>query len=253
MPDSFLLGQYFSKIRKVILDTCEIRNLLFLTFKVFVGSTVGVSVVYIIRRNSNAEHRSHNELKTELFRSLEDFSGNKSQMYKYSQSYFLTTDLKRFRLFFRNEDFEMANFVDKVVKKDYLGDIVKFSSGLIGKEGKEGIVSEEKVDNRWHWGLISGDEINRYLLSKPSYFILYDIKMLKSGFRDAKYDEPKLLMRQTGDRLIVTYDSCNLLCLNNLHVGNLLNSFHLLKPILAILNSELMTYYYRKISLEEGY
>lgn len=252
VPDSFLLGQYFSKIRKVILDTCEIRNLLFLIFKVFVGSTVGVSVVYIIRRNSNAEHRSNNELKAELFRNLEDFSCNRSQMYKYSQSYFLTTDYNRFRLFFRKEDFKMVNFVDTVVKKEYLGDIVKFSSGLIGKEGKEGIISEEKVDSRWHLGLISGEEINRYLLSKPCHFILYDIKILKSGFRDAKYDEPKLLMRQTGDRLIVTYDSCNLLCLNNLHVGNLLKLSHSLKQILAILNSKLMTYYYRKISLEEG-
>ncbi|MDK2946329.1 MAG: hypothetical protein PWQ85_1108 [Geotoga sp.] len=252
VPDSFLLGQYFSKIRRFILDNCEIKKLLFLTFKVFVGSTVGVSVIYIFRRNSDERQRINNNLKAELFKSLDDFSNNKSQRYQYSQSYFFKTDLNRFRLFFRREDFEIIDFVETLVKREYLGKIVKFSSGLIGKKGKEEITSKEKVNNKWHWGLISGEEINRYLLNKPGHFILYDTKLLKSGFKDAKYDEPKLLMRQTGDRLIVAYDNYNLLCLNNLHVGNLLRPSYSLKQILIMLNSKLMTYYYRKISLEEG-
>jgi hypothetical protein len=252
VPDSFLLGQYFSKIRKVVLDTCEIKGILFLKFKVFVGSTVGISVVYIFRKNLNQENRLQNELQTALFESFDDFANNKGQMYRYGQSYFLTTDLHRFRLFFRKEDFEVINFIDKKVKKEYLGSICKFSSGLIGKKGKEEIISKEKIDKRWQWGIISGEEINRYQLSKPTHFILYDPNILKSGFKDAKYNEPKLLMRQTGDKLVATFDCCNFLCLNNLHIGNFITSPNLLKSILTIVNSKLMTYYYRKISLEEG-
>ncbi|MBC2693887.1 MAG: hypothetical protein HF982_01105, partial [Desulfobacteraceae bacterium] len=182
---------------------------------------------------------------------MDDFVSNNGQSYTYEQSYFSTFELNKFRLFFKKEDIEMVKFID-MLKIDYLGNIIKFSSGLIGKKGKEEIISEEKINKKWLLGLISGDEMNRYLLSHPNYFILYDRKILKSGFRDAKYDEPKLLMRQTGDRLISTYECSNLLCLNNLHIGNQLNISYPLKAILTILNSELITYYYRTISLEEG-
>jgi len=252
VPDSYLLGRYFSNIRRVILDTCKIKKILFLPFKVFVGATIGISIIYFFQNNSDTECRNGNNLKAELFSSLEDLSNNISQMYQYSQSYFSTTAYNRFRLFFNDEYFKIVSFMDDNTTKQNLGNIVKFSSGLIGKSGKDDIICKEQIDKRWKSGLISGEEINRYLLHRPNNFILFDVEILKSGFKDAKYDEPKLLMRQTGDRFFLTYDCSNLLCLNNLHVGNILNQTYSLKTILLLINSDLMVFYYQAISLEEG-
>ena len=252
VPDSFLLGRYFSKNRRFILDKCKIKHILFLPFKVFIGATVGISVIYIFKNDLGVERQKCNDFKAELSTSLEDFSNNISLMHQYNQSYFSATAYNRFRLFFRKNEFEIINFIDLNSKEDILGDIVKFSSGLIGKKGKDEIISDEKNDDRWHLGFILGEEIGRYSLDTPVNFILFDTDILKSGFRNAKYNEPKLLMRQTGDTLITTYDCSNLLCLNNLHVGNILKSRYSLKTILPLLNSKLMTFYYHKISLEEG-
>lgn len=254
VPDSFLLGRYFSKIRKTVLATCEIRNLLFLTFKVFVGSTVGVSVVYIIRRNSNTEHRNNNQLKAELLKNLDDFSGNRSQMYKYSQSYFLTTDFNRFRLFFRKEDFDIVNYTDKNAKNK----IKKYLTGHTGVRsliGQENIISKEPKDKYYKRGLISSAQVIRYSLSYKGDFININPPLLNKGGWDKNVVEnPKILIRQTGDRIIATTDYQRFYHLNNLHsfspnTPEIIESFN---SLLSIINSWFITWYYRKISLEEG-
>jgi hypothetical protein len=63
---------------------------------------------------------------------------------------------------------------------------------------------------------------------------------------------PKIFVRQTADRITSAFDDANLLCLNNLHVGNSITNNHDIMALLVILNSSLLTWYYRKISLEEG-
>lgn len=59
-------------------------------------------------------------------------------------------------------------------------------------------------------------------------------------------------MRQTGDSLICAVDDIHLLCLNNVHVGNLRDKRYSLKYIAAIINSTLLNYYYRSLALESG-
>ena len=59
-------------------------------------------------------------------------------------------------------------------------------------------------------------------------------------------------MRQTGDSIICAYDDSGLLALNNVHIGNRISESYDLKYVTAILNSSLMDWYYRTISLESG-
>ena len=133
-----------------------------------------------------------------------------------------------------------------------LGKIVNFASGLIGKEGKDSIISTKKTSAKWLPGLVSGKEVLRYAINRSGHFILWDIPKLHSGFKEAIYDAPKIFMRQTGDTIIAAYDDNNLLCLNNLHVGNIINEDYDLKYVLACLNSKLLNHYYHLISLEFG-
>ena len=58
VPDSFLLGRYFSKIREFILQISEIGHILLLPFSVF-QATVGFSVVYLFQRKKVVDPNHH--------------------------------------------------------------------------------------------------------------------------------------------------------------------------------------------------
>ncbi len=88
------------------------------------------------------------------------------------------------------------------------------TSGLIGKKGKNEIISRERRGADWYPGLLSGSEIRKYIVNYEGNFIRFNTKILKSGFKDANYFVPKILLRQTGDSLVAAYDDNNMLCLN---------------------------------------
>ncbi|MFA5265885.1 MAG: N-6 DNA methylase, partial [Opitutaceae bacterium] len=69
VPDSFLLGMYFSKIRALILRECDIRQIALLPFKVF-KADVGFSVVYLFERNGR--NHAANALRSITASSCED-------------------------------------------------------------------------------------------------------------------------------------------------------------------------------------
>ncbi|MEM1724846.1 MAG: TaqI-like C-terminal specificity domain-containing protein, partial [Thermoplasmata archaeon] len=248
-PDSFLLGRYFSKLRSFILRTSAIKLILMFEEDFWESGVVGRPVIIILQKELDVEKRRNNFVTSILIKGNKLSEENMSS-YSYPQYYFETTPFNRFRLFFNNFD---KHFVEKIEKNNItLSSVVSFASGLIGKEGKSKIISKKKLGENWLPGLVSGDEINKYLINYAGNFILFDIKKLKSGFKEANYFEPKLFLRQTGDSLIAAYDTHNLLCLNNLHVVNLKDKKYDLRYILALLNSKLLNYYYRVISLEFG-
>jgi len=249
-PDSFLLGRYFSKLRRYILDGCRIIEILMFEKDFWESGVVGRPVISLLERELDSNVRKNNNPAYKLYHSLDDFNKSIVKAYSYPQSYFDNISFNRFRLFFESRQKSIADKLQMGSKP--LSDFMNFASGLIGKKGKDQIISKEKKGQDWYSGLLSGGEIERYVVNNEGNYILFDTKILKSGFKEAKYFEPKILLRQTGDSLIAAYDDKNLLCLNNLHVGNLKNRKGNIKYILALLNSNLLNYYYHLISLETG-
>lgn len=209
---------------------------------------VGRPVIIVLQREANKKARASNKVVARLC----DFDGEHPtfKSYQYPQSYFDSMLYNRFRLFF---DAKSKRFVEAMEQDAVpLGKIVSFASGLIGQEGKDSIVSTKKLSNKWLPGLLSGGEIRRYSITYAGNYILYDKSKLHSGFKDADYFSPKIFMRQTGDTIIASYDDVHYLCLNNLHVGNLIDQHYDLKYVLACLNSSALNHYYHLISLEFG-
>ncbi|MCL0105683.1 Eco57I restriction-modification methylase domain-containing protein [Thermodesulfovibrionales bacterium] len=249
-PDSFLLGRYFSKLRRFILRTCKIKEIVMFEKDFWESGVIGRPVVTVLKKELDTDLRESNMPFYKLYHSLNDFNTEIFRAFSYSQNYFNNTSYSRFTLFFEKSE---KSLVDKLqVGSKSLSVFVTFASGLIGKKGKNEMISREKRGQDWHPGLLSGSEIKKYIVNYEGNFIHFDTKVLKSGFKDAHYFEPKILLRQTGDSLVAAYDDNNLLCLNNIHVGNLKDKKYSLKYILALLNSTLLSYYYRLISLETG-
>jgi len=251
LPDSFLLGKYFSKLRKYILGKCCIKGFVMFKEDFWKSAVVGRPTILILQKIKEKDKRSSNKVTAILCETLNDFMEGKCSSYSYSQNYFINTPLNRFRLFFSEWSMKYVRKIDEHSDTVHLGDLISLASGLIGLKGKDGIISKSQTSKKWMPGLISGEEINRYSIQYMNNYILYDIKHLKSGFKDAKYNEEKVLIRQTGDSLIGAFDDNRYLCLNNIHVGNLKNKEYNLKYILAIINSQLLNTYYQLISLEK--
>ena len=247
VPDSFLLGRYFSKIRGLIVDHNHILSVLLMTFKVF-DATVGFPVVYMFMRTAsvNEAHRLSARF-AEQPQAVQ--RGNYAQC-SYEQSYFSQTKFNRFRLFFQKRVMDLVLKMEQNCRE--LGQVVRFSSGLIGVDGQDTIVHRSQQNDKWLPGIISGSEVKRYCVCPDGYYILYDKNHIKSGYDCVDYFSEKLLMRQTGDCLICAIDRSGLLALNNVHVGNLLDARHSLLYIEALMNSSLLNFYYRAISLETG-
>jgi adenine-specific DNA-methyltransferase len=250
IPDSFLLGRYFSKLRRYILNNCAIEEVVLFMKDFWKYGIVGRPVIIILRKETDEKKRKSNELTAKLYATKDDINQDRFKSFSYPQSYLEKTSYNRFRLFF---DKASKGFVTKIEKSSVaLGEIIQFSSGLIGKEKKAKIISPKKHSDKWLRGLVNGGEVTRYSIFYKENFILYDTTKLKSGFKDANYFEPKIFLRKTGDAIVATLDRKNLLCLDNLHVGNLINKEYDLRYIIAILNSRTMNKYYNHISLELG-
>ncbi|RLG34505.1 hypothetical protein DRN98_02445, partial [Methanosarcinales archaeon] len=251
VPDSFLLGRYFSKIRRFILDTAKIREIVLFLEDFWPHGTVGRSVIIILEKEKDEASRLKNKVAVKLSPRLEDIFKGDVKTYSYEQRYFESVLHNRFRLFF---DEESKSFVERIEEKGIgLNEIASIYTGVRSKVGQKNIISKEKKGERWYPGLISGSEIGRYWLGYTGYFLHIEPSILWSGGWDPEVVlKEKLLMRQTGDSIVATYDPDKYYHLNNLHSLILENEGYDLKYILAILNSRLMNHYYHLISLELG-
>ncbi len=254
IPDSFLLGRYFSKLRRYILNNCAIEEVVLFLKDFWKYGIVGRPVIIILRKETDEKKRKSNELIAKLYATSDDINQDKFKSYSYPQSYFEKIPFNRFRLFF---DRASKSFVAKMEKNTIpLGDengIVSIHVGVRSKIGQKKIVSESKRGTNWKRGLISGGQVKRYSLNYQGHFINIDSEILWSGGWDSKIvSSKKLLLRKTGDSLIATYDHKGFYHLDNLHSIVLTEKGYNLKYVLAILNSQLMNHYYHLISLELG-
>lgn len=249
VPDSFLLGRYFSKIREFILQISEIEHILLLPFSVF-QATVGFSVVYLFQRKKVVDPNHH--LTARLAMTTEDIGAGKFKEFSYPQKLFYSINHKRFRLFFDKEVMDLIAKIEKGSKE--LGNFMTGRTGVRSMIGQKKIVATEKKGEKWQRGLISGSQVLKYKIIDEGNYINIDPKLLNKGGWD--YDvihNPKILVRQTGDTLIAAVDYDGFYHLNNIHsfAPNAQNNNRLdILYLLALFNSKLLAFYYKNISLE---
>lgn len=251
LPDSFLLGRYFSKLRRYILNLTSIKEIVLILEDFWPHGTIGRSVIIFLKKESDEKQRRNNKVIVRLCQTLEDFGKRNFLTYSYKQEYFENIKYNKFRLFFNRQSKELIEKIERDSKK--LEEIVSIHTGVRSKIGQKMIISKIEQGKTWKKGLISGSEMNRYIMRYEGHFLNIEPNILWSGGWDPKVVlRDKLLMRQTGDSLIATYDDKKYYHLNNLHSIILKDEQYSLKYVLAILNSKLMNHYYHLISLELG-
>ena len=247
VPDSFLTGQYFTKLRNFMLQNCSFREFFFIRQKLF--RAVPGSLVIYFAAGKKADRK--NTFSAAMAGDTADFTLPESG-YKMLQSEFAGNHRQRFRLFFDEKTHRMVkNMEAESICR--LGDLLKLSSGIIGKNGKASIISDKPVTSSFKPGVTSGKAIpgNGKVLWDGMY-INSDKDAIKSGISNVDYNSAKIMIRQTGDRIIAGVDYNNLLALNNIHIGNSQVPDLDLEELCSYLNSPEMVRYYQAITLESG-
>ncbi|MCK4315195.1 MAG: Eco57I restriction-modification methylase domain-containing protein, partial [Anaerolineae bacterium] len=254
VPDSFLLGQYFSKIRNLILRTSVVDRIVLILEDFWPAGSIGRSVVYVLQSAKPGDKNSENEVRVILADTLQSFRQDLTVENQYGQGLFERAHLNRFRLFFDDT-------VKRIVKNmesgaELLSNVVKFYSGLIGKAGKASIVVKGQPSDyspdRYGRLIESGANLDRYSLVFADHYIRREKRLYKSGYDVQKYLNPKMFLNQTGDSLKACFDAEGYFCLNNMHIGYPVTDRYDLRYINALLCSRLLGFYYHSISLESG-
>jgi len=245
VPDSFLLGIYFSKIRSLILRNSNIKFISFFTYKIF-EADVGYSVIYMADKKKDDQNKiTSNHIPTELNLLKHSFKS-----FSYPQSYFENLGHKKFRLFF---DVETMDLVKKIEFNNMqLSTYLTGHTGIRSKIGKEEIISKVKKNQFFQKGLVSSSQILKFKIFYNEDWISTNPKILWSGgFDKSVIEKKKILMRQTSDSPISAIDEKKYYHLNNIHSFSHRNGEINLECLLGYLNSKIFKFYYQNISLEK--
>lgn len=249
VPDSFLLGRYYSKIRRFILENTAIELFAHIMQPVF-KAAVGMSTICILTRESDSRRRAGQlvtvcqvEAKDELKPGLEGC--------RYEQSYFSSLPHNRFRLF---SDLTVKKLIDKIDDNGKpLGNFVSGHSGIRSMSRQNDIVSGAPRGDTWRQGLVSGGQVSRYGLVYEGHWLNIDPGLLyKGGWDEKLVRQRKILVRQTGYTLTACIDDNGYYHLNNIHSFISRNGPLNLDYILLLLNSRLLSFYYHAVTMEYG-
>jgi hypothetical protein len=128
---------------------------------------------------------------------------------------------------------------------------VIFYQGIITGDNDKFLANKKQTEK--HEKILRGRDIDRYSLKFGDTYVLFDPGKLWSNTdeRFFKADE-KIINRQTGDRLTAAYDNEQYFCLDSTHIQILKDKNFSLKYILALFNSKLLNFVYRKLTREVG-
>lgn len=135
-----------------------------------------------------------------------------------------------------------------------LGDIVDSCQGITvyaKAQGEKIDWFRNKIENEDSKPVTKGAEIFRYQLNWSGQYIQYGDWLWRKRKLEF-FDQEKIFLRQTSDKIIATYVEDEFCCIDSVHSLIINNNNYHLKYILAILNSKLGNYFYKLLIRETG-
>jgi hypothetical protein len=247
VPDSYLVGRYFSKIRSYILKKMNIKKLILLDSKVFESATVGFSSIFILNNQKTKLN------KVELLKFEKNNLKINVSNFFLKQNFFEENKYNRFYMLFNEFDFRLFNQLNN--QKYRIKDFATGRTGIRSKIGQKNIISKKTENQFYKSGLISGSQILPFKIKYDEHYLNVEPKNLNAGGFDKDIiEKDKILIRQTGDKLIASIDKNKYYHLNNIHSLSInANTEGVnLELLCSILNSKLINYFYEIISLEKN-
>ncbi len=240
IPDSLCLIDYYTNLRKHLLDNFSIEQIIELGDGIFADATVPAIIIII------GEKKESNQIRigdTKLISNLDSFK-------TIAQKYYYTTPKLSFNLTVDDIFIKLSNLID--FKEVFpLKELIQIKIGVCTGSNKKHISEQPIFENSKK--VLQGKDINRYILDYNNLYINYNRKALLRARDESIFLKlEKLLMRQTSDKLILTYDNKGYYTIDSLFILYAKDERIMLKYLLAILNSKLLNRQYQKINPEAG-
>ncbi len=256
VPDRLLLNTQCDRLRRWLLTGQTIIEIDSFAEGVFEAIIDSIIIIYTNTKNCNKEILAKNKVPLE---NLKRAVSNTIPI-----SYFLNSPNSQFDLSYSPIKADLLTKIKLLTVP--LGDIGDVKDGIIQGKVADKLFLKKPVDTQSK-PLLFGEDINRFNISfndnwvnyKPSQMMAIEVKRRGEGVRHglwmrnpAIFERKKILTRQTADEIIAAYDLDNYYYSNTLHGTAITNQQYNPLYILSLLNSRLMTWYYRSTTAEEG-
>ncbi len=263
-PNTFLLMNYYYKIRKFILNNCLISNIVSFKYPVFEEAVVD-TIIFIIKKVQKIEKSNKSNIFPVIIinnNEINKLTTSSKSAYNVNQEYFLTDPSNKFNIYI---DERTQNLINKLSKISNLDTICSVTIGIkpyqTGKgnppQTKEDVKSRiydsfYKKDSSYKQYLV-GRDIKKYMIQpQKSRWIKYGDCLAEPRYSAPFNENKKILVRQTSDKLICTLDENKFLTLNNIHNIKINNQKLNYYSLLAQLNSNLHNFYLQSTVQEIG-
>ena len=246
MPNTWLSTLLTNKIRSFVFNTYSLHEIRHYSFFVFKDATVETDT-YIFQAKEPIGQQFFINIITE----------NSKSSRVVEQDEWIEKNGNPVNIFETNE---IQSIKKKLEKYEKLGNIAEIVQGVKPFQKGKGkppqdkeimetkpFVKDTKVDDTF-LPLLRGNLMNRYCnFWNQNYWISYGDWLAEPRY-SAKFNcDEKLIIRQTGDSLISCFDNEQFICRDNLYIIRNDNKDIALHYLLALLNSNLLTWYYRNI------
>ncbi|HEY9720138.1 MAG TPA: DNA methyltransferase [Trichormus sp.] len=210
VPDGFLTGSFYAKLRRLLLDKSAIVSLSELPDDTMPGAVVGRWCVAQYRKRI-----AESEMALDYDVRLRSSCDAEMKLHVSSIDTIVSANKCKIRLLFSREDEQIFRQMSQLPP---LGSCLRGHTGLRSTRGQKSIIAGQCQGELWRKGIKSGSQISPYCLEWDGTWLHVDPTYLfKGGFDPQVIDNEKVLVRQTGDRLTAAVDQAGLYHLNNVH------------------------------------
>ncbi len=242
IPNTILSNLYSKELRKYIASNLKIIEIVNFGMDVFEDPTVHTCILTLAKKTEidfvkiRKQVEKQNELEI-------DYD------YKLNQQELLSSKNYTYDIFFNPKE---KSLFDKINKGIPLGDTCYIRQCI--KTGNDPVFvmnSQVKPDEPWKPAL-RGKGMNRYAIIENDLYLKYGDWLARNWKNKTFYETPKIIVRETGNRITATVDFNNHYLLSSLYsiYPKQKSSHTAIKALLAILNSRLATFFIMKIAFE---
>ena len=242
IPDSLCLIDYYSDLRKYLLDKTTINKLIEIGNGIFDDATVPALVICF----SGSPSKNH----------LIEIGTTKEALFGFhkpntvEQNYYYKTPKNSFNLHIDAIFLKLNNAVDHKTTW-LLHEILQIKIGVCTGNNKKHLSDSPSFGNSKM--TMQGKNINRYNQQWEGVYMNYSREeLLRARDESIFLKDAKLFMRQTSDSLILSYDDEQFYAIDSLFIIYPKNEEINLKYCLALLNSKLLNRQYQKLNPEAG-
>ena len=240
-PETFIRTSTYQDIRKFVINNFNLRSIQVYGIGVFENVTAETVVMIIDNKFENDNIAYFEKI----------INQNTSLIYKEIQNNFNSTPENRF--VYGNSKSDETLF-KKLKENDInLGEIVDVRNGVATKSGKNDFISKTILTDKYK-KLLEAPEIFRYGFKWTGNYINYDKEALHRPRKEETFLSDKIMIQRVSSRLICSFDNEQFYTFNSVNNLIIINHNFNLKYIIAILNSKIIDYFYRKnYSLDASY